>query len=235
MIPMATATAKKKKWVYLEIMHDDCPDSPVNDINGKTASFDSEFTLVSFDMRSIFDGQLPDLDPDDVFKSWWPLSCYQHGNSHWSIRGQGTMCRWDTTVNAGVLYLANNNPGDFDDATKAAESVLAEFNSWCNGDCWGYRLSYQKQVTESGTCPCCHTENATWDDSYEEEIVNLYGFIGSDYIAEDIAAEIDAAFKMYNLSKAEYALSVKAHAGFYIGPLKARLEEECYNFEVLGE
>lgn len=177
------ATPQKQK-IFVEVYHDDYAESPVDrDV----------FSLVTFNMRSIYDGVFPEdkLKPEDIGKLWWPLSCYQHGSSHYSLAGtELARCRWDTTPNAGVLYITSGDPSDVGPTTtEAARAFIEEFNDWANGDCWGYNIEYQRVETMTGQCPCCKTLDATWKNSLLSEWASCGGFIGRKYFVSSVIEE----------------------------------------------
>lgn len=63
------------------------------------------------------------------------LSAYSHGGVVWSLKGEGYQCPWDTAQVAGLLEIPAKlvKPAD----RKAfARKVLANYNEWCNGNCY---------------------------------------------------------------------------------------------------
>ena len=181
---MTVISTPQKQKIFVEVFHDVDTESPVDrDV----------FSLVTFNMGSIYDGRFSEenLKPEDIGKTWWPLSCYRHGSSFYSIRGKETYsCPWDTTQNAGVLYITSGDPSEVGpDTTKAAECFIEEFNDWVNGDCWGYNIEYQRAEVVTGQCPCCKTTDATWKNSSLAAWSSCGGFIGRKYFVSSVMEE----------------------------------------------
>jgi hypothetical protein len=108
----------------------------------------------------------------------FPLSKYEHGGVEWSLAGEGTNCRWDTTRNAGFLVW-DHKPGDmgaksYEDRKEDAKRFLEIFNDWVNGNCYGYK------VERVGQCSCCGSKVV------EEELDSCWGFIGADHVFEQL-------------------------------------------------
>ena len=190
---MADVAVKPKKQIFVKVFHDEYAESPVDrDV----------FSLVVFDRRSIYYGQLPEdkLKPEDIGRTWWPLSCYEHGAKHYSIRGtESYVDPWDTTLNAGVLFITSGDPTEVGpDPTTAAKGFIAEFNDWANGDCWGYDISYEEYQCQQGTCPCCHTPNVEWGELEVQEWQSCGGFIGRDYFVSAVIEEFHSLLSWYN-------------------------------------
>ena len=53
------------------------------------------------------------------------VSCYEHGASCYSLLGEGTQCRWDTTDVAGILLLSNPKEVIPKDREESARRFLA--------------------------------------------------------------------------------------------------------------
>lgn len=86
------------------------------------------------------------------------LSYYEHGNSVWSLRGEGPQCRWDSVSVAGLLVW-EHKPGDIgaktrEDRAKDAARFLETYTHWCNGEGLGY-------VVESGST--CDKGDTHWE------------------------------------------------------------------------
>lgn len=98
------------------------------------------------------------------------LSCYTHGESIWSLRGEGMQCRFDTATTAGILYYR----GDLkhfkkEDREKMARSFLETYSYWANGNCYGFTIFDE----DDDAIECCG------------------GFVGTDkYIAKCIAEHL---------------------------------------------
>jgi hypothetical protein len=64
------------------------------------------------------------------------LSCYQHGEECWSLKGEGTQCRFDTAIVAGIMLFNSNTknlPADIEDRKKRARNFLDWYNELVNG------------------------------------------------------------------------------------------------------
>jgi len=99
------------------------------------------------------------------------LDYFEHGNSVWSLHGEGPQCQFDTSRHAGML-LWNNPVKDmgyktYEDRQKDARNFLKYYTSWCNGETYWYKI--EKMV-----------------DGEWEEIDSCGGFIGVDTIKEAI-------------------------------------------------
>lgn len=82
------------------------------------------------------------------------LSCFQHGNTIWSLKGTGPQCRWDTAQNAGLLVW--DHPADemgaktVEERQKDARRFLETYNAWCNGETYWWALKDEEgEVVES--------------------------------------------------------------------------------------
>lgn len=72
------------------------------------------------------------------------LDCYEHGERHFSLRGEGMRCQWDTSDYAGIL-LWNHSPKELGAKTYAereasARAAVEIYNAWANGYAYGYIL-----------------------------------------------------------------------------------------------
>lgn len=96
------------------------------------------------------------------------VSCYQHSNVVWSLRGEGPQCQWDTAQIAGVLVWEHSvsDMGAKDKAGRAedARGFLREFNAWSNGQCFCYWI----------------------EDEHGENTDSCGGFIGAERFAKMI-------------------------------------------------
>jgi len=118
---MAVKERVRTKHINVRIEHDQDTESPLE--------YDV-FELITFNMSSIYDGEMPDdLDPKLEGKAWWLVSCFRHSGSVWFIQGSGgPQCRWDTTQTAGILRLKSNDPSDLgEDPQKQAEGFMDTF------------------------------------------------------------------------------------------------------------
>ncbi len=70
------------------------------------------------------------------------LDLYQHGNCSWSLHGEGTQCRWDTSRCAGVIILDESEwkGKHWKTKEKAARAFLETYTKWCNGEVYYYTV-----------------------------------------------------------------------------------------------
>lgn len=102
------------------------------------------------------------------------LSYYEHGDGAWSLVGEGTQCRWDTSRLAGIL-IWTGKPRDIgaktvEDRVKDARSFLTEYNDWMNGVTFIYSVE-----TVDG-----------------EDLDSVGGYIGVDSVNEALAEVLKA-------------------------------------------
>ena len=156
------------------------------------SDFEGAWTLYSFGRRHV-----NHRDPEDFFPNGKPslairrklavgtafvLSYYEHSGCAWSLRGQGTQCRFDSVDVAGILVWEHNpkdmGAGTLEARAADAEGFLKTYNAWANGDGYGY------QVEEVITQPCGHTE--------VKDVDSCFGFYGLDleYMAERVRAAV---------------------------------------------
>jgi hypothetical protein len=106
------------------------------------------------------------------------LSYYEHGQGQWSIKGEGTQCRWDTADVAGIAFFdsdpseisrANGLPMSEKYNARAADlrGFLEEYNNWANGYVYGYSFSYDG------------------DDPDNDETDSCWGFYDPKYLLSD--------------------------------------------------
>lgn len=68
--------------------------------------------------------------------AFW-LDCYQHGSTHWSRHSTVPGCQWDTAQKGGVLIVTD---GENNGQEKGADAFLELYNSWCNGQVYGFTI-----------------------------------------------------------------------------------------------
>ena len=127
-------------------------------------------------------------------KTYWGLSCYRHSGSHWFLKDERPVGAdsWDTTVMAGLLVIESADPSEVGpDPTKSARAMVDEYNKWCNGDTWWYSISYEVEKTIEGTCPCCETPNVNWYEKSTKDHDSCGGYIGVEYIIEEIVGSLN--------------------------------------------
>ena len=94
------------------------------------------------------------------------LSCYQHSNVVWSLKGEGPQCQWDTAQLAGVL-IWDNKPGDigartFELRKDDARGFLKYYNDFINGNVYWFNI----------------------EDLNSGESESIGGFVGEDAVNE---------------------------------------------------
>jgi len=171
---------RNKNNIYVKIEHDPDTESPFE--------WETEWEFLDFiNNYSTSFPKFESLEPDQCGSTWFFLDCYRHGSHVWGLHNEVSTCQWDTSRKCGVLNLVNGDPANVGgDAVKSARSILEEYNKWFEGDTWWYRVSYDKQELKEGVCPCCETPDANWSETYEEEIDSVGGFLGSEYMLEEI-------------------------------------------------
>jgi len=114
------------------------------------------------------------------------LAYYEHGLCNWSLSGEGPQCRWDSVQCAGVLIYKDPIkylPKTYQERANMARSFLEEYTTWCNGECYWYRIEEEIMCNECGNVK----ENT--------EIDSCGGFIGMEWLAEHLKAEHPELFE----------------------------------------
>lgn len=126
----------------------------------------SPWALVSFDRRDA--NHIVNFNPGGVGirqkmrgATAFLLDYFEHGLCAWSLRGEGTQCRWDTTGCAGIIL------GDYkelkhlshEDRRQDARDMVHRYTDWCNGSVYEYAL-----VTEHVCSQCTH-RHLNWGDA----------------------------------------------------------------------
>jgi hypothetical protein len=101
--------------------------------------------------------QIHETYKDDPFAL--RIQRFEHGNVVYSLAGEGPQCEFDTTKYAGYWVCDGNCRANYDSVLaekglfeaqkwlrEAGRTILEEFTSWANGDCW----STDVQVFENG-------------------------------------------------------------------------------------
>jgi hypothetical protein len=87
------------------------------------------------------------------------LDKYEHGQSVWSVAGEGMECKWDTSRDAGVWVPDDSclehikgvvkaagslaeirNAAGRQEASKCAREACELYTQWCNGECYGFAI-----------------------------------------------------------------------------------------------
>jgi hypothetical protein len=111
------------------------------------------------------------------------LSYYEHGLCKWGLIGETPNCPWDNVNDAGLLVFYGNKeeeeylPESYEDREAIARAIMAEYTSYCNGECYFYTIE------EEILCDKCgNVEDTVLIDS-------CGGFIGSEYMIEVLKDE----------------------------------------------
>jgi len=171
----------------LQLDYDQSIESPCEWDGWKFYSFNSrhtnyrninEFLFPSFDekVKGKNIGIQRKLDVGTAFL----VSCYEHSGIVYSLKGEGMQCQWDTTGIAGILVW-EHSPNDMGAKTYAerqedARKFLEVYNSWCNGQCFGYTIEKMEK------CPTCNEEKGELIDS-------CGGFIGYECLKQILKEE----------------------------------------------
>jgi hypothetical protein len=166
------------------LMNDISPENPCDDSEG--------WKLYSFGRR-----HSNHRDPESFFPNGKPsiglrrklavgtaflLSYFEHGNSVWSLQGDGPKDQWDSVHMAGLLVWEGKakDLGPPEKREEYAEAFLEVYTCWCNGEVYGY------SVEDVKTLPCGHKDEPTDVDS-------CFGFYGNDleHMAEEVRAAVD--------------------------------------------
>ena len=211
---MTTKTQEKLK-IVVRVEHDQDTESPFEYDCFKLQSGFHNLEKMQ-DLFSEFMGDDYRLPGED----FWMLSCYRHGNEHWSLLNEGYPCQWDTTKYAGVLYL--ENPKDRDQwknakvdgkqwtSTDAARSTLETYNRWLSGDCWWYRIEAEEETNVKGCCSKCGTPDVNWYERSMEEQDSCGGFIGLEHALDEIQSSL---FHGYAAEADKYEVVIKCDEG----------------------
>jgi hypothetical protein len=108
------------------------------------------------------------------------VSCYEHSGIAYSLNGEGTQCRWDTTAVAGILVW-EHSPKDmgaknYADRQQDARNFLEEYNHWVNGQCYCY------SIEKIAKCYACNHEHG-------EIVASCGGYIGYDFLKKMLMSE----------------------------------------------
>lgn len=98
------------------------------------------------------------------------VSCYEHGASCYSLLGEGTQCRWDTTDVAGILLLSNPKEVKPKDREESARRFLEVYTNWANGWFYGFNI----EVDGEFIAGCCGFDDAKFMFKDITEIIKSY-------------------------------------------------------------
>lgn len=117
------------------------------------------------------------------------LDYHEHGSCIWHLSGEGMICPWDTIQKAGLL-IWSSKPKDlgiksYQDRAISARVFLEAYTDWCNGNCYYFNLERE----DGHTIDCCG------------------GFLGSEYMLEEIARKLDHGDRIKVRGQAEWLKS----------------------------
>lgn len=134
----------------IELFYDDVIDSPAEWGN---------FKLVTFNWSNYASSsKVTDVDPSDYFTdngkpraglasklragTAFLVDYFEHGNCRYSVAG-GHRDQWDTTPNAGIIFLEKHltDGADFEQRKAIAEQELEAYTQWANGEVYGYTIT----------------------------------------------------------------------------------------------
>lgn len=110
--------------------------------------------------------------------AFW-LEYYEHGEGHFSIRGTGMRCPWDTTTLAGIL-LWEHPPKEMGDAktyahrAHIAKRFLEIYNAWANGYVYCVAVQaadHEEGEFEGGSCCGFYNKEEILDFIKSEELL----------------------------------------------------------------
>lgn len=168
-------------------------DNPIDDCLG-----DSEAMIVSFHRRH---GENHGFEtPEEALKyakdhkmTAYPIRGYEHGQFGFSLDGTAAGYPFDCPWDSGFYGFLLVNPESFADKKQAA-SLLKEYQSWVNGEVYGYVIA----------------------DKEGEQLSSCWGFIGdSDYCLEAGKEAVDWLIEEKQKQAVELVETDKAWGGVY--------------------
>jgi len=97
-------------------------------------------------------------------------SCYMHGNTVWSLMGEGPQCRWDSCTVAGLLVWTGK-PKELSEDPKTRKEIargfLEDYTKWCNGTVYGFMIE-DEDTLEGPSRGGYFDEEAMFEDIREE-------------------------------------------------------------------
>jgi hypothetical protein len=225
------ALTKQKLRIVVRVEHDQDTESPLeNDCFKMISAFQGgERFLNTFDEFMRDANRMPGED-------FWALSCYRHSGEAWSLLGEGHQCQWDTTREAGVLYLENPKErdqwkdvkvdGEQFTSTDAARAVLETYNRWLSGDCWWYRIEVEEETNAEGCCSKCGTPDVNWYERSLEEADSCGGFIGLEHCLDEIESSLKhVADGVTDKSRYEFEICGDEAGQAYLGDISERIKK----------
>ena len=226
-------TLKSKLRLYVSLEHDEDTLSPFeNDVFSLVSIFKSGKEAVSEKLNWLKENSRK------CNETWWWVSCYRHGSEHWFLRHDtpAGVDFWDTTLNAGILYIESGDPNEVGPTPfEAAKGILEEYNRWCSNDCWYYNVKREVKVSHAGICPCCEAPYAKWHTIETEDYDSCGGFIGLEYALEELAGVLKNFKEEYpdDYNQYEVAISGDQSGRAYEGDVAEQVRK--VGFKVTGD
>ena len=184
----------KNPKIKIRIDHDELTENPFEDSGANFYRFDHPSQVMVTDDGDIQYQQNKNyewttFDIEQNGESWWWLSCYRHGSEHWSLMGEGYQCRWDTTEKAGIVSMDSETLKSYQGTditnqkhpTDFLRLMLNDYNAWCQGDCWWFRVELEYEENVEGCCDKCHTPDVNWYETEEVEFDSCGCILHSDH------------------------------------------------------
>lgn len=140
----------------LELVYDHDVEDPLEHCDWRTVSFSTRIGNYEDPYKYLKDdcpeprniGLKRKMDAGTMFI----LSCFQHGNVQWGLRGETHQCQWDNADIAGLLLYDGNTkdlPKGYEAREEMARNIIKTYTQWCNGEVYGYRLTKDDEDLDS--------------------------------------------------------------------------------------
>lgn len=233
------ALTKQKLRIVVRVEHDQDTESPLeNDCFKMLSAFQGGEKFLN-----TFGEFMKDADRMSG-EDFWALSCYRHSGESWSLLGEGHQCQWDTTREAGVLYLENPKErdqwkdvkvdGEQFTSTDAARSVIETYNRWLSGDCWWYRVEVEEETNVEGCCSKCGTPDVNWYERSLKEYDSCGGFIGLEHCLDELEAGLRHQFNDLLDERYEVVIQCDDAARCYEGDIAERIKKAGFTLQGEG-
>ncbi|MDH5523034.1 MAG: hypothetical protein OEY01_03390 [Desulfobulbaceae bacterium] len=114
----------------------------------------SDFEFIEFSSREQRENyeemREEDLEGREEIRPSWQCDRYKHGDVIWSLSGEGSQCRWDTALGAGILLFNGTEEIDPDDLDDHAREFLKLYTEWCNGYVYYVEVEMDGEVQGDG-------------------------------------------------------------------------------------
>jgi hypothetical protein len=164
-------TIKTKNYVAEIINDEDCY-NPRTDCNlGTLIAFHSRYDLSdndNWDKEEL----ISYVEQEDILA----LPVYMYEHSEIALSTSAFSCKWDSGQ-VGYIFVSYEDiikeygKLDIETATKVLEYEIKKYSLYLNGECYGY-IIYEK------------------DKDYQDHLESCFGFIGYDYIEEEVKSII---------------------------------------------